>query len=140
MTNIIVKITWYQNQIPISTLYFIAIFRSHRNAEENCASMNVEFVNATTKVAVTSILNAYENEFILSYFGGDEVGRIAPDKMWIGMEVAADSEISWTDTYAFDFSNWGENEPKFNAATYSGVIQKDGSWTTTNSTSGKGII
>ena len=78
-------------------------------AEQTCGSMTSLFPDG--KVTVASVLNEYENEFILAFFGSDLTNRSPPLNIWLGMTSSSMREVTWSDGHHLDYTNWGHDEP-----------------------------
>ena len=86
------------------------------------------------KVFLTAIRNDYENNFILSYFGSDELERHGPENIWIGLEPYVDPsgalQTKWADGSSLDFTKWAINQPpgNYDSTLTAGVMDKYGFW------------
>ena len=86
------------------------------------------------KVFLAAIRNDYENNFILSYFGSDELARHGPENIWIGLEPYVDPsgalQTKWADGSSLDFTKWAINQPpgNYDSTLTAGVMDKYGYW------------
>ena len=69
----------------VSCYYFNPEKLVYSAAKDFCAGKSSETKNG--KVFLASILNEYENDFVFSYLGSDELDRVQPENVWIGLEV-----------------------------------------------------
>ena len=58
-----------------------------------------------TLVTLASVLNEFENNFLLASMGGDAANRNPPDYIWLGLDDG--QTLKWSDGHHFDYSHWG---------------------------------
>ena len=70
----------------VSCYYFNPEKMLYNEARDFCNSKSKETKNG--QVFLASVLNEYENDFILSFFGSDRLDRTPSENIWIGLEVS----------------------------------------------------